>query len=281
MSEGFAKDFVSTSAMAKDLRLPIKNMFQLLAEYGWIARRENKWVLTSKGEYEGGQYRRSEKYGEYIVWPTSIFQHHLLQSATQHIHINATDLGEPWGIPGRLMYRLLAELGWIIKTVKGWELTEVGLAKHGVQLENDDSGELYCAWPVNVREDTSLTSLVSKLTNEAADDMFDDKHSIDGHICSSLGHKRICDWLYLMNISHSIEREIADSGLRSDFYLPQHRLYIEYWGGKSPHDLAEKMSKKAWFDKHDISVIELSEDDLDDLDHVLAKLLLENGVKVY
>jgi len=281
MSDGFSKDYISTSALAKELKLPVKNMFQMLGEHGWIARRDNKWVLTGKGEYEGGQYRRSDKYGEYIVWPVDIFQHHMLQGASKHMHITATDLGEPWKISGRMMYRILAELGWIVHTVKGWELTETGRAKHGVQLENEDSGELYCVWPVSAREDSALSNIISKLINEASDDMFDDQRSIDGHTCVSIGHKHICDWLYLMNLNHACDREMGESGMRSDFYLPQHRLYIEYWGGSSPHDLAEKMAKKAWFEKHDLAVIELNDEDVKDLDHVLAKLLLENGVKVY
>jgi len=41
------------------------------------------------------------------------------------------------------------------------------------------------------------------------------------------------------------------------------------------------MAKMRWFDENDCHVIELSGDQLDDLDHTLSKLLLENGVKVY
>lgn len=281
MSDGFSQDFLSTSALAKALKLPVKNMFAMLAEHGWIARRQDKWVLTAKGEYEGGQYRRSEKYGEYIVWPKDVFQHHVLQGASKHLHLNASDIGEEWGIPGRLVNRMLAEIGWIQHTVKGWELTSQGKAQHGLQLENEDSGALYCVWPASIREQGALNRLASHLLVQASDDLFNNTRSIDGHDCDSVEHKRLCDWLYLVGIQYAYLRDLGDSDLSADFYLPQQRVYIEYWGDTKPHDIVQRMAKQRWFEEHDATVIELSAHHLEDLDHSLAKLLLENGVKAY
>lgn len=281
MTDGFSQDFLSTSALAKALQLPVKNMFGMLAEHGWIARREDKWVLTAKGEYEGGQYRRSEKYGEYIVWPKDVFQHHSLQSASKHLHLNATDVGEPWGIPGRLINRMLAEIGWIVHTVKGWELTAQGKAQQGIQLENDDSGALYCVWPVNVREHSALSRLAAHVLVQSSDDLFNNTRSIDGRECLSIAHKRLCDWLYLVGIQYAYQRDMGDSDLVADFYLPQHRVYIEYWSDESAHDIVKRMAKQRWFEENQATIIELSKEHLEDLDHTLAKLLLENGVKAY
>ena len=281
MADGFSQEFLSTSALAKALHLPVKNMFGMLAEHGWIARRNEKWVLTAKGEYEGGQYRNSDKYGQYIVWPKNVFQHHVLQGASKHLHLNATDIGEEWGIPGRLINKMLAELGWIKSTVKGWELTSQGKKQQGLQLENDDSGALYCVWPATIREQGALSRLASQLLVQADDDLFNNTRSIDGHDCASIEHKRLCDWLYLVGIQYAYQRELGESDYHADFYLPQHRLYIEFWGPSKANDIVQRMAKMRWFDENDRHVIELSGDQLDDLDHTLSKLLLENGVKVY
>lgn len=281
MSDGFNQEHLSTSALAKALNLPVKNMFGMLAEHGWIARRGEKWVLTAKGEYEGGQYRRSEKFGEYIVWPKDVFQHHVLQGASKHLHLNASDVGEPWGLPGRLVNRMLAELGWIAHTVKGWELTELGKQHHGIQLENDDSGALYCVWPANIREQGALSRLSSHLLVTDGDDLFNNTRSIDGRDCQSIEHKKLCDWLYLVGLQYAYQRDLGESNLQADFYLPQYRIYIEYWGDSNPHDIVKRMEKQRWFENNRFTVIELSSESLNDLDHTLAKLLLENGVKVY
>ena len=40
--------------------------------------RGESWLLTPKGEFEGGSYQNSRRYGRYIVWPEAIEDHPLL-----------------------------------------------------------------------------------------------------------------------------------------------------------------------------------------------------------
>lgn len=279
---------LSTSALAKQLEMPVKHIFGLLRDYGWIKRVGDSWKLTAKGEFEGGSYRQTERFGEYITWPLTLTEHAMLTAAVKNHTLSASELGRGWGIPGRMMNRLLAELGWIKQTVKGWELSSVGASHGGIEYENDDNGSLYCVWPETVKENAALVNLLALLRLHSADDLFTEFQGIDGHASTNDGLKRICDWLYLMNLAHACNRALDDSvdkkvggGLKADFYLPASRLYIEYWGEATPAELALKMQKKTYFEERQLTVIELHQEDIGQLDHVLAKALLENGVKVY
>ena len=68
---------LSTTALAKLLEMDSKQLFELLVERKWMVREKkpdgsNVNKLTAKGEFEGGEYLESKKFGTYIVWPDSI-----------------------------------------------------------------------------------------------------------------------------------------------------------------------------------------------------------------
>ena len=54
---------LSTTALAKKLHIPAQQLFATLKDYGWIQRVGETWVLTPKGEFEGGRYQNSRRYG--------------------------------------------------------------------------------------------------------------------------------------------------------------------------------------------------------------------------
>ena len=59
---------VSTSQLAKRAGIESRKLFDCLHQAKWISRNESddgssKWELTAKGEFEGGEYFNSEKYG--------------------------------------------------------------------------------------------------------------------------------------------------------------------------------------------------------------------------
>lgn len=65
-------DFLSRSALAEKLGVSLKELTQHMIDAGWIVQEGKQWQLTAKGEFEGGIYRDSHKYGRYIVWPASV-----------------------------------------------------------------------------------------------------------------------------------------------------------------------------------------------------------------
>ena len=47
-------DKLSTTALARKLSIPVQQLFSILKDYDWIQRIDDSWVLTPKGEFEGG-----------------------------------------------------------------------------------------------------------------------------------------------------------------------------------------------------------------------------------
>lgn len=273
------KEYLSTSAVAKQLKMPVKAVFALLKDYEWIRREGDRWVLAGKGEFEGGIYNQHPKFGEYIAWPETILQHPMLRAAKQNHFLNASQIGSHWKIPGRLMNRLLSELAWIKLSSKGWELTDNGRHIGGVQLENDDSGALYCSWPDTVLENTELLALIARLDEDES--AGGKPVGLDGHCHKNSALKRLCDWLYLHSIAHACGRPVGDSEHRADFYLPAHHLFIEVWEERSAAAIATRLQRENLYREAGVNCIEVEAEDLASLDHDLAKLLREQGLKVY
>ena len=68
----------------------------------------------------------------------------------------------------------------------------------------------------------------------------------------------------------------------SDFFIPSESVYIEYWGMEDDPKYAERKKVKIeLYKKYDFKLIELSDDDILNLDDNLPKKLLKFGIKVY
>lgn len=63
---------ISTSALAKNLGVSAKEVVQRLLSLGLIEEKEGLKVITKIGFSSGAEYKESEKYGKYIVWPEEI-----------------------------------------------------------------------------------------------------------------------------------------------------------------------------------------------------------------
>ncbi|WP_019530020.1 hypothetical protein [Dasania marina] len=284
---------LSTSALAKALAMSSQQLFGSLNDYGWIKRVEDSWELTSKGEFEGGEYVHSKKYGRYIVWPHKITQHPLLQAMEDNRTISAKALGEKHQLSAREVNRALAELGWIKHSPQGWELTRIGEQKGGLQFENEQSGTFYVLWPEAIQTDKQLSQQLQyfgEVNNDKAqpvgEDLFaaaSDYPALDGHNHSSKPLLKICHWLYTAGFAHACNRRLpCEQEFTADFYLPKHHIYIEFWGAAdSGHALAEKMQRKGQYAALGLSVVELEPKDIPHLDAVLTKALRKLGVRVY
>lgn len=290
---------ISTTALAKALQLSPQRLFTLLQDYGWIARSEDHWRLTTKGEQEGGAYRDSDKYGKYIVWPEKLVEHPLLQAAADADFITAKLIGEHFQRSGRYVNRVLRELGWLRWAKGGWLLTEAGLQQGGVQQKNKDD-LAYASWPKAIVSEPLLQATFNKLNilqHQQADhepDLFEAEETtelrghaaftaLDGHILTSPAAVEVCQWLYIMGFTHAHRRVIAGhADFVCDFYLPQHGLYIDIWNAaETPHSLAEKLAKKDWCRQHQLMLLELDQDDIADIDNVISVRFKEFGIPIY
>jgi|TARA_B110000908_G_scaffold39705_1_gene47965 hypothetical protein len=282
---------VSTSALAKTLEVPSQQLFSTLKDYGWIRKLEEGWGLTSKGEFEGGEYVHSKRYGRYIVWPEVLADHPLLQALEDNRYIAATAIGKSVGINPREVNRILAELGWLKHGFQGWELTALGEERGGIQLENESSGTFYVVWPQNVQGDRVLEAqlgFAAEITSERSvecGDLFaeqSDYQGVDGHLHQNKVHLQICHWLYMAGQVHACKRRLpVDEDLFADFYLPSHHLYIEVWNDDTSAALSKRMRRREIYKKWSFAVIDIEKTDVGHLDDVLTRQFRKHGIRVY
>ncbi|RRJ82761.1 4-alpha-glucanotransferase [Aestuariirhabdus litorea] len=271
---------LSTTALAKSVNKEPRELFILLADSGWIEKQGERWRLTPKGEFEGGRYAQSEKYGEYIVWPVALTQHALFKRLPA-APLSASQLGAKLGIGGRLCNLLLAELGWIRSYRKGWQLTEAGALLGGQQRENERSGIPYASWPEAIEENSVLQRRTQQLLGEGEALSVDGRwRALDGHLLSSKEELLIDNWLYLNGVVHSTGHPLPfDGDGLADFYLPAGQLYLEYWGfDKTAAYLKRKLARQALYREHQLPLVEVTPEALDNLDEVLPRALLKQGL---
>lgn len=287
---------LSTSALAKLLEVPSQQLFGTLKDYAWIRKVDDGWVLTGKGEFEGGEYVHSKRYGRYIVWPAELAEHPLLQALEDNRHIAATSIGKSFGLNAREVNRIFAELSWIKHSYQGWELTPFGESFGGIQLENESSGTFYVVWPQAIASHKLLeprlklaAAIFSAQVQQGADDLFADNmdlHAVDGHRHERKALLQVCHWLYMAGIAHACQYQIPYKEQHSaDFYIPAHQIYIECWDtesdSSSAENLAEKLKRKEIYSELGFSVIYVEQNHFDHLDEYLSREFRKLGVRIY
>lgn len=68
--------------------------------------------------------------------------------------------------------------------------------------------------------------------------------SDDGHRLESASELEIDNWLFHHNIIHQVHKKIADTNYKTDFYLPNENIYIEYWGLSKLNSYKLRMQNK-------------------------------------
>jgi hypothetical protein len=267
---------LSTTALARQMGKESKELFILLASSGWIVKVDGVWQLTEKGRFEGGIYASHPKYGEYIAWPELVQQHPLF-ALLPEAPLTATNLGYKLEQQARLVNLLLAERGWIKKHLRGWLLTPRGKSLGGQQHESDQSGIPYVTWPETLLDNKALRDGVAQVRGEQP-------VTLDGRRLVSRAERMINNWLYLTGVVHACgyNLQLPDTSVQADFFLPELQAVIEYWGGETPPAaLAGKLDKQGVYQRYGIPVVEVGDEDLSQLDEVLARALMRLGHAVY
>ncbi len=292
-------DKLSTTALAKALELPVQQLFVTLRDYGWIERRADNWLLTAKGEYEGGSYRDSRRFGRYIVWPEKLVEHPLLSAIESNERVTAAALRRFYpGLHPRQINRALAELGLQQHSILGWELTPLGREWGGQQSESDNSGAFYVTWPPDIVDDPVVHRELQQFarvhvptdepSGEGEPDLFaatgaegGEYHGVDGHRLTSSLEQRVCDWLYLAQLVHAHRRRLpCEEILLADFYLPAGRVYVDCWAADVPAaELSARLRRREIYRDMGLNAIEINAEDGDRLDEVLGRGLLDLGIR--
>jgi very-short-patch-repair endonuclease len=284
-----SSDQLSTSALAKQGEISVQQLFSVLKDYGWIRKIDDGWVLTSKGEFEGGSYLTSKRYGRYIVWPPNLLEHQLFKAMESNKLLSATALGRVEGLSGRQLNRLFVELGWLQASLRGWELTAAGSSLGGQVFESQQSSLSYVMWPEDIRGREAYIRLLRqcRLDEQASDDLFEGKVSgwvaLDGVACKNREHCYIAQWLYLAGIRYHIYRSLPVDELQvSDFYLPGSAVCLEYWGANEHSDaISARMRRAEIYKQLGLAVLDVHPEDIATLDDYLSRHLQQLGVDFY
>ncbi len=293
---------LSTTNLAKELTINLHEMFQKLVELGLIVRNGSSWDLTQMGKSKGGVYKKSQRFGRYIIWPASIKVELEGNSEDEKPGlVTATSIGKTFSISATRANSILSELGWIKKdTIKGWHLTELGKGWGGVESKHTGSGVSFCRWPekiinneilvTNIRQASGDVSPVkeeesyniTKSDSTAFRERFKAEHRAkDGHCVRSKAELIIDNTLYDYKIVHAYERKLpVEEDLYCDFYIPTGKVYIEYWGLDEEKYLANKKRKLDIYSKYSLNLIQLLEKDVSNLDDTLPAKLLDFGIGV-
>lgn len=305
-------EYISTSALANELDIKSADLFDKLKTLGWIERKNDKWALTDLGKKKGGQTRNNSKFGEYIVWPENITIENGQQKERPKL-INATAIGKHFDISSQRLNLILSELGLIEKDLAaGWEITKLGKSIGGRQFEHETSGANYVLWPESIlqykrllevfKENTAeqpqtqaetvsspqTETQVANINKDNFREKFEAKHrTIDGHYVRSKAEMLIDNWLYQYGLVHAYERKLPiDEDVYCDFYIPSgngrpQAVYIEFWGLENDTKYTERKNKKIEIYKREgLSLIELTDADLQNIDDILAKKLRQFKVPI-
>ena len=276
----------------------MQQLFAVLKDYGWIQRNQDNWLLTPKGEFEGGSYHNSRRYGSYIVWPEQLEQHPLLQAIESNQRINAASMRRYYpNLNARQINRALAELGLQQHSILGWELTRLGRSLGGMQEESNSSGAFYVTWPHEIVDNPVVNRELSFQSNQflppaapegGEPDLFsvgssqlDQCRGIDGHSLQSLLQTQVCNWLYLAQLVHAAQRTLpVEELIYADFYLPAGNIFIDCWDADLPaSQLSSRLRKRELYRELELRHLEVNAGDGDKLDEVLGRGLLGFGIR--
>ncbi len=288
---------LSTSALAKALDVPVQQLFGTLRDCGWIRKVEDGWVLTAKGEFEGGEYVHSKRYGRYIVWPEALLEHQLLRAIESNRLLNSVQLARKFQISAREVRRLLGDIGLLQRTFNGWELTRDGERLGGVVIDSgspdNPGGDI--TWPESLLDNDIVKAQFDYVQRahhtpdeSEADSLSGDLFSgiseftaRDGHRFHSRNQLLVCDWLYFAGIAHACHYRLplAQANFqeqRADFWLPAAHVYIDVGGDeRDAAAIASAMERVELYRKHQWQFVEVRAEHIEHLDDYLTRALRE------
>ncbi len=286
---------LSTTQLAKKRGIAPSQLFAQLSGLGLLKKENEQWVLTEAGKQLGGVHL-SGKYGQYVAWPEGIeFKNVADEEAPGEKLITATAIGKYFDLSPNKMNYILSELGWIKKGLKGWLVTEQGEKLGALQGEDIRSGIPYARWPEKILKVKALQDSINNIKGvdkpkTEADKMDSFRHKFeathratDGHFVRSKAEMLIDNWLYMAEIVHAYERKLPiEEEVYCDFYIPTGKVYIEYWGYDNDEKyLARKQEKQAIYQRYNFNLIELTDQEVLNLDDFLPRMLLKFGVQAY
>ncbi len=213
---------------------------------------------------------------------------------SDRLMLSSTSIGQEFNLSGRKVNLILAELGWIARERKGWIPTTQGNALGAERKDHHQTGIPFVLWPNSIIGNKVLLNTIGDFKGEATRttgsgdaegtdfrDKFPAKHrATDGHLVRSKAELLIDNWLYMSGIVHAYERQLPiEEEAFCDFYLPDGKVYVEYWGLERDSHYQTRMNmKKVLYEKYKFNLIELTDNHIRNLDDALPKMLLKFNI---
>ncbi|MFV0449977.1 MAG: glycerol kinase [Vibrio sp.] len=286
-------DKLSTSALAKLRNIDAKQLFSDLSKAGYLSRHEGQWRLTDLGAKFGGEYVEHPKFGKFVVWPENLL---IDLMATGGNTLTATQVGDYFKLNPKKINQLFSELGWINKQEDGWIATPSGIRVGAKQREDKQSQQKFVVWHDSIRHNPHMCQSVVEFLGQDAQKQatdksysnfrqkFEAKHrTLDGHYVRSTGELLIDNWLYLAGVMHAYQRPLPiEEVIISDFYLPNGKVYIQYWATDNGEISQREQNKtRQLYAEHEFNLIEISPQEIHQLDDILPERLRQFGIKAY
>lgn len=102
----------------------------------------------------------------------------------------------------------------------------------------------------------------------------------DGHVVRSKGEALVDEFFARRGIAHVYEQTIRVKGhpVKYDWYLPDHDVYVEYWGYHGKAYFQRKREKLRLYRRGHLALLSIEDKDLEDVARGLPAKLAELGV---
>lgn len=230
-------------------------------------------------------YQHWKKHNQaFYIQPSSSFKPSLL---------SASQMSQKLSIPKNKINAILAELGLLSKDQNGWVATKLGFNFGAVEKIHPQDQTKYVLWPESVLNNQVFLETIDNIKGnllEQNEHKTNDSQGFreqfrtganyrttDGHWVRSKAEMLIDNWLYMAGLVHAYERRLPiEEELYCDFYLPDGKVYIEYWGyDNNPEYLERKKVKQEIYNKYDFNLIELSDEQIKNIDDYLPRMLVK------
>jgi hypothetical protein len=135
----------------------------------------------------------------------------------------------------------------------------------------------------NDNQETANDSSAKKEEQSFREKFMATSRCADGHYVRSRAEMLIDNWLYMAEVTHAYERKLpVEEEVYCDFYLPSGKVYLEFWGYEDDSKYqARKKKKIEIYKKYNFNLIQLADKDIQNLDDVLPRELLKQGIQTY
>lgn len=237
---------LTATQIGESIGIKAHRVNRVLNELGWIEHDVEGWIATELGKKQGAHMKEHAQSGvPYVVWPEAVLSNLIFKRAVADF---STELQPPPPVD---------EAASGAQDAQGSSTTAPALQSHASSSE-------------------------SMRTIEARERFVPDYRAVDGHFVRSRAEMLIDNWLYENRVIHAFEKRVPiEEDILSDFYLPEGKVYIEYWGMEDdPKYAIRKAVKQSIYLREQIPLIELGDEHLRNLDDHLPRLLLKHKISV-